>query len=188
MIKPMHDNSPAGNGTIGVGVNLTLLFLVCATGLTLNEKDPIMKMVRFSKFHPMCGCRVGKTPGRPAPGFRLFPVTTFNICVTVAAALCGTELLAHADYASNVLSLNPVAYYRLNDTTSPAADFSTNLGSLGAAANAYYNGVFGTDYTHPVAGALANGSDTAVQTLTGRGCIVVPHNDLLTNTLATNAG
>ena len=103
---------------------------------------------------------------------------TFGAAVAGMLGAVGPAARA-ADYPTTVSNLNPVAYYRLNDTTSPATDFSTNLGSLGAAANAYYNGVVGTDYTHPVAGALAGDSDTAAQTLTGTGCIGVPHNPIL---------
>lgn len=44
-----------------------------------------------------------------------------------------------ADYSSTVLSFNPLAYYRLNETTAPpAGDLAANSGSLGAVANGLY--------------------------------------------------
>jgi hypothetical protein len=43
-----------------------------------------------------------------------------------------------ADYQSTVLSFNPVAYWRLNETTAvPAANIAANAGSLGTVGNGY---------------------------------------------------
>jgi hypothetical protein len=80
-----------------------------------------------------------------------------------------------ADYGTTVINLNPVGYYRLNETAQPpAADIATNLGAAGALGNAYYyhEGNFpaatafdpSLNATHGVPGALAGGgsSDTAV--------------------------
>ena len=62
-----------------------------------------------------------------------------------------------ASYSSTVLSENPIAYWRFNDGVQvPVFDLAVNKGSLGAAANATYSGA-----THPVAGGLASGVDTA---------------------------
>src|SRR5574341_889105 len=57
--------------------------------------------------------------------------------VALCTALCGTA----ADYSATVLSHNPLAYYRLNETTpTPVPDVATNSGTLGAAAVGYYAG------------------------------------------------
>ena len=51
-------------------------------------------------------------------------------------------LPAQADYSNTVMSLNPVAYWRLNEPVAPALNYgsgtATNLGSLGAVANGVY--------------------------------------------------
>ena len=49
----------------------------------------------------------------------------------------------HGGYANSVLALQPVAYWRLNETNSPPpADLATNSGSRGAAANGFpFDGV-----------------------------------------------
>lgn len=63
-----------------------------------------------------------------------------------------------ADYPSQVLSHNPVGYWRFNETTAPpAGDAAVNSGSLGASATGYYQGTA----SHPVAGALTGRADTA---------------------------
>lgn len=74
-------------------------------------------------------------------------------------ALCASGFVsAQADYASEVLANNPVAYWRLNDNvTVPAADVARNSGTLGAATDGYYTG---TAY-HPTSGALVGSSDSA---------------------------
>ena len=65
---------------------------------------------------------------------------------------------ARADYSSTVLSYNPSAYWRLNETTPvPPADPATNSGTLGNPGNGYYlNGA-----THPTTGISGGGTDTA---------------------------
>jgi len=65
-------------------------------------------------------------------------------------------LPARADYSNTVMSLQPVGYWRLNETTPVPTDTATNSGTLLSAANGLYAGV-----THPVSGALAGSSDTA---------------------------
>src|ERR1041385_7268793 len=55
-------------------------------------------------------------------------------------ALSGA-LPARADYQSTVLSQNPVAYWRLNETTPPPVPpiLAANAGSVGAGGNGTYN-------------------------------------------------
>ncbi len=63
----------------------------------------------------------------------------FTSLAALASALCGVGPDARADYPSTVMSLNPVAYYRLNETNQPPpADSGTNLGSAGALGTLYY--------------------------------------------------
>ncbi|MBE7499560.1 MAG: LamG domain-containing protein [Verrucomicrobiales bacterium] len=54
----------------------------------------------------------------------------------------GTILPAQADYPTTVTSLNPVAYWRLNEPVSPTLNYAlgtvTNYGSIGAVANGTY--------------------------------------------------
>jgi hypothetical protein len=71
-------------------------------------------------------------------------------------------LPAQADYSNTVMSLNPVAYWRLNEP-SPLPTTVTNYGSLGAVANGSYYG-WGSTWNsspHGAPGALAGDTDTA---------------------------
>lgn len=84
-----------------------------------------------------------------------FDQTKFLAGLAVCAALCATTS-ARADYSSTVLGLNPLAYYRLNETTPvPPADVAVNLGTLGASATGYYL----SGATHPVPGGLPASTD-----------------------------
>ena len=78
------------------------------------------------------------------------------------------------------MSLGPVAYYRLNETTPvPAADLATNSGSLGAAANGYYldlDSAVGTA-EHPSSGVLADPLETAATFAGGR--VTIPYSAAL---------
>jgi hypothetical protein len=65
-------------------------------------------------------------------------------------------LPARADYSNTVMSLHPLGYWQLNETTPVPTDAATNSGTLFSVANGLYAGV-----THPVSGALAGSSDTA---------------------------
>ncbi|MBN8248672.1 MAG: hypothetical protein J0L84_14685 [Verrucomicrobia bacterium] len=72
-------------------------------------------------------------------------------------------LPAAADYPSALSSLNPVAYWRLDEMAPPPdADIAVNLGSLGTPANGYYLGVS----SHPVPGVLS-GSDAGASYFDG---------------------
>ena len=87
-------------------------------------------------------------------------------------------LPARADYSSTVLSYNPAAYWRLNETTPvPIADQAANSGSVGAVANAFYRGTAGLTYTHPTTGVLS--ADGAV-TLAG-GLVRAPSSPSMVN-------
>ena len=59
-----------------------------------------------------------------------------------AVVVCGSGLTARADYSNTVASLNPVAYWRLNEPVSPTLNNSlgtaTNRGALGPAGNGTY--------------------------------------------------
>ena len=98
---------------------------------------------------------------------------SLNIILSLLAIVIFT-MRAHADYSySNaVVSLNPVAYWPLDETNAPpAAYLATNSGYLGAQADGYYNNAYyadGTGYdlktlfTGPVAGVTSDG-DAAAQ-------------------------
>jgi hypothetical protein len=74
----------------------------------------------------------------------------------VAFAGCPT---ARADYSNTVMSLNPVAYWPLNETIPPGPGVitATNLGTLGSAFNATFKG----NVTFGVHGVMASESDRA---------------------------
>ncbi len=68
--------------------------------------------------------------------------------------------LARADYASTVLSQEPQAYYRLNETLQPPTSFTAgNSGTMGASANGTYVGFPTRGLTGPFTGSKAIGLD-----------------------------
>jgi len=90
-----------------------------------------------------------------------------NLSLT-SARFAGLALLAtglagpaRADYSSTVVSQGPVGYWRLNETTPPHAPITSaaNLGTLGTAENATYNG--DQSFIRGYPGAIAG--DTAAQ-------------------------
>src|SRR5664279_2747697 len=98
------------------------------------------------------------------------------ICAVIACATLATTRPARADYASTVMSMNPVMYYHLNETAPvPIADQAVNLGTLGAAVNAFYSGTVNVNYFHPTPGALAGSSDGAATFSGLAGTLIVPY-------------
>lgn len=82
----------------------------------------------------------------------------FVLTLSVLVALGGGAVGSQADYAAVVSALNPLAYYRLNETTAvPAADVAINKGSLGGLATGLYVG----GATHPTDGALVGSANSA---------------------------
>ena len=71
----------------------------------------------------------------------------------MALPFCVGGDVASADYASEILSENPISYYRFNDSVASGIDPTpaVNLGSLGASGNGTFNGVS----TRGLAGAIA---------------------------------
>lgn len=68
---------------------------------------------------------------------------------------------AQSAYSNAVISLNPVAYWPLQETAQPlVADVETNLGSLGAVADGYYSSTNAVQGFTP--GAIRGDSDAAV--------------------------
>jgi hypothetical protein len=80
----------------------------------------------------------------------------YSLAATLVAIV--TLPSVRADYSSTVMGLNPVAYYRLNETTPVPADTATNLGTAGANGTAFYI----NDPLHQAPGALPGSTDTAV--------------------------
>lgn len=96
---------------------------------------------------------------------------------TLLLALLTTK--AMADYSNTVMSLGPLAYWQLNETNIPPADFATNIGTLGTSAN----GVYVSGATHPVTGPLAVGTGFAAQFPDVAGNrVVVPYKPALATT------
>ncbi len=99
----------------------------------------------------------------------------------VACAALFTTRPARADYPSTVTGFGPLAYYRLNDTGSvPIPDIATNLGTLGARFNGFYQG----DIQHPFApGALVGEpNDNCVNCPGGGGKVGVGYDPLINPT------
>jgi Concanavalin A-like lectin/glucanases superfamily/Immunoglobulin I-set domain len=95
---------------------------------------------------------------------------------------------AQSLYSNAVMSLNPVAYWPLQETNQPASsDVETNLGSLGTIANAYYGAT--NVVLQGWEGAIAGDSDTSVRFLGGPNNIgsqaIVPTTD---NRVSLTAG
>ena len=71
------------------------------------------------------------------------PYTKSLLVSSGTMLLALTALLpARADYSNTVMSLHPVAYWRLNEPVAPALNYgsgtATNLGFLGPVANGVY--------------------------------------------------
>jgi Concanavalin A-like lectin/glucanases superfamily/Immunoglobulin domain/Immunoglobulin I-set domain len=97
-----------------------------------------------------------------------------SLAATLVAIV--TLTTARADYRSTLLSYNPAAYWRLNETaTVPIADEAVNIGSLGAAANGFYIGTAGGTYTHPTTGVLSTDGAVTLAGSTGNGLVRVPY-------------
>src|ERR1039458_6761801 len=86
--------------------------------------------------------------------------------MTVASVLLGTPAVwAQSAFFIAVTNLNPVAYWPLQETAQPPiADVETNLGSLGAVANAYYSS---TNVNKGVTGISSGDNDPAVNFQSG---------------------
>jgi Concanavalin A-like lectin/glucanases superfamily len=82
---------------------------------------------------------------------------TTRLSLAAALTLLTISAASAADYPSTVLSDNPKAYYRLNDSTT-RAPVNKNSGSLGAAGDAT-NDLAGV--VHPFPGALAGDGNRA---------------------------
>ena len=74
---------------------------------------------------------------------------------TLALSLVLVSGLSVADYVSDVQALVPIAYWRLNETSSTTAD---NIGSLGAAADGTYTDAVSLDQAGPPLLGLSNSS------------------------------
>ena len=93
-----------------------------------------------------------------------------------------------------MLSFNPAAYWRLNETAIvPFPNVAINIGSAGADVNGNYTGTAGTTFIHPTEpGALPGSSDGAV-TLSGNGYtapgyMLTPYNPILNTPAFTAEG
>lgn len=95
----------------------------------------------------------------------------FLLAIAATALLALTAVLpARADYSNTVMSLKPVAYWRLNESAVPAVNYgvgtATNRGALGPAANGTYYHSSTAQQPGAVAGnpgVLFNGSSQYVE-------------------------
>lgn len=91
---------------------------------------------------------------------------------TLLTFLAGNSLV-RADYPSGVLGLQPLLYFRLNETVTPLFDTATNQGTEGASANALYSG----GLVHPVSGVLPGNAAAAFDGVSGK--IQAPYDAVL---------
>src|SRR5690349_21544766 len=97
-----------------------------------------------------------------------FSCSSRNLRLTLLAVLCGIPAMVRADYSNSVAALNPLVYYRFNETAAAnvlkqavrPVELSTNLGSAGfVGALQYHNGFAHGD--DPNISAAAAGSISA---------------------------
>lgn len=88
--------------------------------------------------------------------------TLVRLGSTLLLAL-STALTARADYASTVISQNPVGYYQLNETVQPTSSSATNSGSLGSSANGTYVSLPSLNQPGPFTGSVSVGLDGTSQ-------------------------
>lgn len=94
------------------------------------------------------------------------------ILIIVMAAQITVD--AQSIYSNAVMSLNPVAYWPLQETNQPPDyDVETNYGSLGSIANAYYSSAA---VLHGQPGAIAGGGDSSVA-VNNQAFAIVPTTD-----------
>lgn len=126
-------------------------------------------------YHPMNKHRKPTYPKGALSSGRLLALAAGSLCL-------GTQPAA-ADYASEILSENPLAYYRFDDavaTDGLDTTVATNLGSLGATGNGSFDGA----NSRGVAGAISG--DTAIAfaqaapaNINYVGSVVIPNNAAL---------
>lgn len=98
------------------------------------------------------------------------------VCLGAAAFALWAIPSARGDFSNTVMSFNPAAYWRLNETTQPPPpDVALNLGTLGTKGQGYYLG----GATHPQPGALTGSTDTAALFDGTSGSVVVPFSPAL---------
>ncbi len=120
-------------------------------------------------------------------GLTLFLPPSRGAYRALLASAAATAILvpaARADYQSEILSENPIAYYRFSDgvnSVDPPPSPAINSGSLGAAANGSYQLAF----TRGVAGAIAGNTavafvdNTTPTSIDYTGGITIPNNAAL---------
>jgi hypothetical protein len=93
--------------------------------------------------------------------------------LAAASLLAGAGHTARADYASTVLSFNPVAYWPLNETNQPPApgNVAVNIGTGGSQDNGFYLGTFVPN----TPGALTGDPDTSASFNGTSGHVLVPY-------------
>lgn len=111
------------------------------------------------------------------------PRSYITYLALMAGTLCSSAPLAKADYESEILSENPLAYFRFNDSVATDgldATIATNLGSLGVAGNGSFEGVYSRGVSGAITGNTAISFSQAVATdINYLGSVVIPNNAAL---------
>ncbi|HTH48099.1 MAG TPA: hypothetical protein VMB21_11340, partial [Candidatus Limnocylindria bacterium] len=88
-------------------------------------------------------------------------------CAALIAGLwISSEIPLHADFQSSLRALNPVGYWRLEETNIPPSNVALNSGTAGSVGTGTYLNDSPDAPVHPAPGALVGSSDTAA-TFTG---------------------
>lgn len=82
-----------------------------------------------------------------------YKIVVSSLMILISAIMARADL----SYSNAVMTLNPVAYWPLEETNLPPSNLATNLGTVGAS----YNGFYGSGVTLGAPGALVGDSDAA---------------------------
>ncbi len=101
---------------------------------------------------------------------------TLTSTALTAALWVSSETPLRADYQSSLQALNPVGYWKLDETNSVPNNLALNSGSAGSLGTGYYLSDGTPGLIHPTPGALAGSSDTAATFGGNPQYVVVPNN------------
>jgi hypothetical protein len=100
----------------------------------------------------------------------------FASTAVTAALRISSEIPLRADYQSTLQALNPVGYWKLDETTPVPNNLALNSGTAGSLGTGYYLSDGTPASIHPAPGALAGSTDTAAVFGGSPQYVVVPNN------------
>src|SRR5215469_2099064 len=120
-----------------------------------------MLMIIQSRPHHTCNAACNSVSASPpTPRMNKKAPLRLGFSLVIITQLIIPAARAQSAFSNAVMSLNPVAYWPLQETVQPpAAHVEVNLGSLGAVANAYYSSTnISTNGVTPIPGDNADPS------------------------------